>query len=114
MQADKILDKQSIENISKQFKRLLKDYYGERLVKIILFGSYARGNPNADSDIDFLVVLKEPKINKFAEIEAITEQVFAWLLTSNLDISYTPISNFDFENAQTPFLYFVRAEGIMI
>ncbi|MCU0351333.1 MAG: nucleotidyltransferase domain-containing protein [Flavobacterium sp.] len=114
MQIKGVIDSQLLESLSKQFKKLLKDYYGERLVKVILYGSYARGNPNADSDIDFLVVLKDNKISKFAEIEAITEQVFAWLLNNNLDISYTPISNFDFENAQTPFLYFVRAEGITI
>jgi len=32
--------------------------------KIILFGSYAYGNPNADSDIDLLVVLNTDKTPK--------------------------------------------------
>ncbi len=29
--------------------------------KIILFGSYARGNPRPESDVDMLVVMNEPK-----------------------------------------------------
>lgn len=32
--------------------------------KIILFGSYARGNPTPDSDVDLLVILDTPKTRK--------------------------------------------------
>ena len=35
--------------------------------KIILFGSYARGDFDVDSDLDFLVILPEVK-NRFAEM----------------------------------------------
>ena len=28
--------------------------------KVILFGSHARGNPRPDSDVDLMVVVKEP------------------------------------------------------
>ncbi len=34
----------------------------ERIVKIILFGSYAKGNPNSNSDIDLIVVLDSDTI----------------------------------------------------
>jgi hypothetical protein len=33
--------------------------YGENLSQIILFGSQARGNARADSDIDVLIVLED-------------------------------------------------------
>ena len=33
-------------------------------VKIILFGSYARGEPKKDSDLDFLVIEKELKARR--------------------------------------------------
>ena len=33
---------------------IARDFHPER---IILFGSYARGNPTADSDVDLLVIL---------------------------------------------------------
>jgi predicted nucleotidyltransferase len=35
----------------------LRSIYGERLAKIILYGSYARGEQTPESDIDLLVVL---------------------------------------------------------
>lgn len=39
------------------YRRLLQEHLGERLVQLILFGSYARGEARADSDIDVAVVL---------------------------------------------------------
>ncbi len=37
--------------------------------KIILFGSYAYGTPNEDSDVDLLVVLEQPEHNLKKAIE---------------------------------------------
>jgi predicted nucleotidyltransferase len=39
-------------------KQFLNDNYG--VVSIALFGSYAKGLENKDSDIDFIVEFKEP------------------------------------------------------
>ena len=36
-------------------------------VKVILFGSYARGDGNDDSDLDFLVIVPKP-VDKYAEM----------------------------------------------
>ncbi|HUU59185.1 MAG TPA: nucleotidyltransferase domain-containing protein [Phycisphaerae bacterium] len=38
-------------------------------LRLILFGSHARGNPTPDSDIDFLVVLPEAANKRQAAIE---------------------------------------------
>lgn len=40
------------------FLRVLHSRYGEELVSVVLFGSWARGDARADSDIDLLVVSK--------------------------------------------------------
>ena len=50
----------NIETILNELKRELRSLYGDRLVKLILFGSHARGEANPDSDIDLLAVLKSP------------------------------------------------------
>ncbi len=36
------------------------DIYGELLDSIILYGSYARGSEQEDSDVDIAILLKEP------------------------------------------------------
>ncbi len=43
-------------------KSELQTLYGKRLAKLILYGSYARGDQHEGSDIDFLVVLKDDDI----------------------------------------------------
>jgi predicted nucleotidyltransferase len=47
----------STQNLLAQLRNHLQSLYGERLHKVMLFGSYARGEARPDSDIDVLVVL---------------------------------------------------------
>jgi predicted nucleotidyltransferase len=46
--------------------------------KIVLFGSYARGNPRPESDVDLLVVMKtsDKKINQSLEIRRHLDVMF--------------------------------------
>jgi len=43
-----------------QLRQALERMYGEQLVKIVLFGSQARGDARPDSDIDILILLNQP------------------------------------------------------
>ena len=45
--------------VIKDFTETMKNHYSDRLSKIILYGSYARGDFNEESDIDFMVVIKD-------------------------------------------------------
>ncbi|MFW5656183.1 MAG: nucleotidyltransferase domain-containing protein [Bacteroidota bacterium] len=51
------MDKNDALDIATQYADAVKSKYD--FVKIILFGSYAKGNFNEDSDIDIAVVLKD-------------------------------------------------------
>lgn len=51
------MDKEEILNISKRFVDIIRNFYD--INKVILFGSYAKGTPNASSDIDLAIFLKE-------------------------------------------------------
>ena len=47
-----------MNTIIKEFVESAKEKYNKNIIKMILFGSYARGNAQEDSDIDILVVWK--------------------------------------------------------
>lgn len=51
------MDKRDALDIALKYANAVKSKYD--FVKIILFGSYAKGNFNADSDIDIAVILKD-------------------------------------------------------
>lgn len=51
------MDKNDALNIAVKYANAVKSKYD--FVKIILFGSYAKGNYHTDSDIDIAVILKD-------------------------------------------------------
>lgn len=53
------MDKGDALNIANKYATAVKSKYD--FVKIILFGSYAKGNFHEDSDIDIAVILKDYK-----------------------------------------------------
>jgi predicted nucleotidyltransferase len=55
-----ILSDPRIGAVSQKVIEAAKTTLGDKLEKIILFGSYARGDFDADSDVDFCVLAKVP------------------------------------------------------
>ena len=47
----------SINNIICEFTKKVREILGDRLKKIILYGSYARGDFRPDSDIDIMILV---------------------------------------------------------
>jgi predicted nucleotidyltransferase len=99
------------ENIVTQFKSIILQLYGGRLSKVILFGSYARGDEKETSDIDFLVVLKDKKISSFNEIEKINNLAYGMMLQYGKIISFVPTTEEKFERSPNHFYSLVKKEG---
>lgn len=100
-------------NILISLQDYLKQEYQDRLDRTILFGSQARGEATAVSDIDVLIVLQDP-VNVSAEIDRTSQFVAQLCLEHNLLISrfFMPRSRFETENS--PLLRNIRAEGIVL
>jgi predicted nucleotidyltransferase len=89
----------------------LRSLYGSRLVRVVLFGSQARGDAEPGSDIDVLVVLQ-------GEVAAGTEILKIGPITSSLSLKFNvvlsctfmPLDRYSAE--QSPLLINVRHEGI--
>ncbi len=93
------------------FKAAVTKLYGDRLAKVILYGSYARGDAHEESDVDFLVVLKDKEVKPLSEIFRMSEVVHPIILQHNIDISFQPFSLNKFMNEKSAFLHWVRKEG---
>src|SRR5687768_13516879 len=81
-----------IHQIAKEYKSKLRDLYGTELEELIIFGSYARGNSNTESDIDFAIVLRNPKIRPSTEIKKLSSISSQLSLKYGLMISSLPVS----------------------
>ena len=57
-----------IHNIIYQFSQQLKDIMGSKLTKVIVYGSYARGDYNSSSDV-YVMILVKMSDNEIKKIE---------------------------------------------
>jgi len=91
----------------------LKQEYQDRFDRAILFGSQARGDATAASDIDVLIVLQDP-VNASEELTRTSHFIAQLCLEHNLLISrlFMPRSRFETENS--PLLRNIRQEGIVL
>jgi uncharacterized protein len=87
--------------------------YGERLGRMILFGSQARGDAELGSDIDVLVVLRG-EVSPCDEIARTIEDVADVSLQHNEVVSCVFISEEQFERERSPLLLNIRREGVPV
>jgi predicted nucleotidyltransferase len=96
--------------IAEDFARHLKAKYGDRIERIILFGSVARGDYREDSDIDLIVVTLG---DWFALQGEIAGDAVDWLLRTGVYLSTKVFSSDDFARSrETGFGQDVALEGV--
>ena len=102
-----------VEHILPKIKKIIEDMYGERLVDIILYGSFARNGATPDSDIDIAVVLKD-EVAVMKEIDRISDSLYPLALEYGELISVYPMSREELEDTVWPLYYHIRTEGVKI
>ncbi len=101
----------NIKPVLNELKQELQALYGDRLVKLILFGSHARGEANLGSDIDLLAVLKSP-VSQVQEISYMSELCVKILLDYDELVSIIPMSEDRFNAKNIALLRNIKKEGI--
>jgi predicted nucleotidyltransferase len=85
--------------------------YATRLRGVYLFGSYARGEADPESDADVLVVLD--RVDRYgAEVERTSSLISELSLKYGVGVSRTFVSERDWLMGESPFLTNVREEAI--
>jgi len=97
----------------KELQEYLAKIYGKRLRGVYLYGSYARGDFQADSDIDILIALKG-SVNPGREIDRIGDGVADICLEHNVLIATFPVSEEWLSTRKSPLFENVRREGLKI
>lgn len=93
-----------------RFRASLNDLYGERLERVVLYGSRARGDHRPDSDYDIAVFLKDP--GDFADESAHLADVSTdILLDTGAVISATPFRAGAYRE-RTGFMHELRKDGL--
>ena len=106
----------SIRNIVYTFSFQLRKLLGDKLSKIIMYGSYARGDYHQYSDVDVMILVKMSE-EEIKQIEnTIYDMVFDNQMETGVDIS--PIikneDQYEYWVDVLPFYRNVRDEGVVV
>lgn len=96
-----------------EIQKRLSSVYGDRLCGVVLYGSTARGNACADSDIDVLVLVEGP-IAYGRELQRILRTLYPLSLEWGRRISAKPASPEDYEKGEYPLYRNALREGIRV
>ena len=101
-------EENSVEDNREMFDKLVKglrDIYGDMLVSVLLYGSFARGTNTRESDIDIAILVDG------RETEEMRNQMVELAVFSVLNIDY---KNFLEWADILPFYKNVREEGVVL
>ena len=88
----------------------LQALYGRRYRRVLLFGSWARGDAHPESDIDLLVVLDRVE-SPWEELRRMDEILWRHSYRADAVISAVPVGEDELEEAGRPLLIRAQAEG---
>ena len=102
----------SVNELLIELKERLAATYGDRLDAVVLFGSEARGDARAESDIDLLVVLRGPMDDYGVELERSLAAVYPVALRVGRRVSVKLLDPQEYEQGDSPLVREVRRTGV--
>ena len=96
-----------------QCQAILQALYGERLHGVVLYGSYARGTEETDSDIDLMVLLAGP-VDGAQEIRRIWAVLYPLQLESDRLLSVMPVDVALYNRGEYALYRQAKAEGVTL
>jgi predicted nucleotidyltransferase len=103
----------NVKKLLAELKQGLAKIYGERLKRLVLYGSYARGDQREGSDLDVLVVLNDFERAPI-ELERTSDLFCDLSLEYEITVSLMFMRENDWLTADKPLLRNVRVEGVPV
>ncbi|MCD7733015.1 MAG: nucleotidyltransferase domain-containing protein [Oscillospiraceae bacterium] len=101
-----------LDEVAKSYRKT----YGNNVTKILLYGSYARGDYHDDSDIDIVAIVKGDRLELQNELKKV------WDVSDDLGLEYEvivsptviPYDEFEEWKEDLPYYRNIEKEGIVV
>lgn len=100
-----------VDEIMREVRKGLESLYGSRLKGLYLYGSYARGQQDTESDVDVLIVL-DGTGDYSAEIHRTSFLTSTLSLAHGVSISGVFLSEEQWSSSESAFVGSVREEAV--
>lgn len=102
-----------VNNISKQISQSYRSVYGDSIVAIYLYGSYARGNYTDESDIDITAIVKGNRTDLQEKLKQVWDISADIGLENDIVVSPTVIPYAEYEEYKEilPYYMNIQKEG---
>ena len=105
-----------LNEILKSISDTYHEVYGDRVVKVLLYGSYARGENTDDSDIDIVAIVNDDRKDIQESLKSV------WDVSSELELKYDvilsptaiPLEEFEAYKDDLPYYHNIITEGVEI
>ena len=106
----------TMQSLIEQYVAEVKKIYGTHLHKVILFGSYARGDFRPDSDVDIMILLDMSDVDLKAYSQQLCYMTYDFNLDNDLDIKPIVKSEDHFRKwvVNYPFYANINKEGVVL
>ncbi len=103
-------EKPQDDPVLKRFRAAVSEIYGDRVERVVLFGSCARGDAKPDSDYDVAVFLRD-MADRFAEMNRLADLATDILYDGGPFIHAMPYRAGSYED-RTSLMREIRREGV--
>lgn len=108
--------REEINTILHQMANIYRAIYGDKIVKVVLYGSYARGDNQVDSDIDIVGIVRGERSDLQEQLKKI------WDVSAELELEYgtivsptvIPFNEFERYKDDLPYYRNILKEGVDI
>ena len=104
-------EKPQNDPVLKRFRAAVNEIYGDRVERVVLFGSRARGDARPDFDYDIAVFLRDMS-DQPAEMNRLADLATDILYDGGPFVHAMPYRAGSYNDERMPLMHEIRAEGI--